>query len=287
MINAGAQPPEQRTALHHGKGHGVENEKHPDQQGEQAHGGQIQLEGRRQAGHTLRLLGHRQQLHSGRDALPDPLLSGGVQYQVDVAESAAQTQNGLGGCDIDQQQILAGAAGLRIDTQHAQCLRPSLVNNVQRIACSDSQRPGRSLAEHQRVGLRQPVAQETRPVRKTGELTAKRCFGKQVKTDQPVTPLATGDPDPVARHRCHWRCAGFALQADIDIVRERSAGYDKSVGGFTLQLLCRQLEGCARAAVGQLHRQHHRHAQGDAGQGQQRLPAMARQIAQPGAQQQG
>jgi hypothetical protein len=54
------------------------------------------------------------------------------------------------------------------------------------------------------------------------------------------------------------------------------------MSGFALQLLRGQFKGCTRTAVGQVHRQHHRHTQRDAGQGQQTLPAMARHIAQSG-----
>jgi hypothetical protein len=158
------------------------------------------------------------QLHAGGDALPDPVFAGGIQYQVHVAEPPVHIQDGFGGGDIDQQQVVTDTALLRINTQHIEYGGPAPVHNVQPVTCSDIERARRCRAKHQRICLCQPISDEARASRYIGKQTAEWRLGKQVKPHQMVTSRAAFDPDPATHHWCHGRCTGLAFQADIHLI---------------------------------------------------------------------
>jgi hypothetical protein len=206
----GAQTTQQAATLHDGKTHGVEDQEHPHQQGQQAHGRQVEFEGGGEAGHTRRGLGHRHQLHALREAFPQPLDGGIIQYQVHVAEPPGQAQNRLGRGDIHQQQILATGGNGRVNIQYAQPGHPVPVNDLQRITGCNAELPGGHGADHQRIGTGKPVADQVPPRRERREPAAKRAFRKQIQTDQPVTARLPRHPHPVRHHRCHGRVSRLA-----------------------------------------------------------------------------
>ena len=206
----GAQPTQQAAPLHDGETHGVEDQKHPHQQGQQAHGRQVELEGGGKAGHARRGVGHRLQLHPFRQALPQPVHGSLIENQVHVAETPGQSQNRLGRGDIHQQQIPASGGGVRIDVQDAQQGHPVPVKDLQRIARCNVELPGSHGAERQHIGTGEPVADQLPPLRHRREPAAKRSFRKQVQTNQPVTSHLSRHTHPVRHHGRHGRVSRLA-----------------------------------------------------------------------------
>ena len=81
-------------------------------------------------------------------------------------------------------------------------------------------------------------------------------------------------------HRSGLAETAFQPQLDIDSFGHALGSADQAMGGVTGQAIHGQIKTAPGAGVGQIYRQHHRHAERDAENRQPQLPGMAQRMAQ-------
>ncbi len=105
----GAEAPQDGPPLHHREGHGVVDEEHPEDEGQEAQGREIQVEGPDHLREAGRAASRPHHLHAGTESLPELVLAGTrsrlVQNEIDAGEPPFHPQEFLGPAHVHDQDV--------------------------------------------------------------------------------------------------------------------------------------------------------------------------------------
>ena len=293
----GAKGADQGPALHHRERHGVVDEEHADEEGEERERGQVQRERPRHARGAVGARAGRHELGPGRHGGGDPLqqgLAGGIvgHDQVDAGEAAGRPQELLGRRDVGDEQALHGARaqGIRRLEKAGDAHRAPRARHAQgqrvagakpELARGGPRHEGRSRARHQLGEQGQGSARGTAGGRgQPAEVRAEGSLGEGVDPEQvegPARMIGRGD---VGRHHRRRGADPELPEGQVGAVGQPCRPAHHLMGGPPGHRFRGQLECPPGAGAGEIDADRHRYPEGNAEDGEPDLPRVLPEVAE-------